>query len=174
MYAICLFLLLAVAQSEEPQKTKEPLFRIGMSHQEMVALFGEPQSYLDVDSQLHISQNDYLKREGNCLCRPLYSRRAPRNEYEITIFEKVDDSTSRLHPTTRVEEVRFTLDRDLKEEELLTDIVEAKKECDDRCASLPEQFPGDKEVARPGSNTRFSFFYRKDGKLAFVTMFNAK
>lgn len=174
MYAICLFLLLAVAQSDQPQKTKESLFRIGMSHQEMAALFGEPQSYLDVDSQLHISRSDYLQREGHCFCRPLYSRKTPRNEYEITIFEKVDDSTSRLHPTIRVEEVRFTLDRDMKEEELLTDIVEAKQECDGKCASLPEQFPGDREVGRPGSNTRFSFFYRKDGKLAFMTMFDAK
>jgi hypothetical protein len=174
MYAIGLFLLLAVAQSDQSQKAKESLFRIGMSHQEMVELFGEPQSYLDVDSQLHISRSDYLKREGNCLCRPLYSRKTPRNEYEIAIFEKVDDSTSRLHPTTRIEEVRFTLDRDLTGEELLTDIVEAKQECDGKCASLPEQFPGDKEVSRPGSNIRFSFFYRKDGKLAFMTMFNAK
>jgi hypothetical protein len=174
MNAIWLFVLLIVASSDQPQKANESLFRIGMSHQEMAALFGEPQSYLDVDSQLHIPRSDYLQREGHCFCRPLYTRKTQRNEYEITIFEKIDDSTSRLHPTIRVDEVRFTLDRDMKEEELLADIVEAKQECDGKCVSLPEQFPGDREVARPGSSTRFSFFYGKDGRLKFMTMFPSK
>jgi hypothetical protein len=34
-------------------------------------LFGEPQSYFDVDSQLHIARSDYLQREGHSSCRPL-------------------------------------------------------------------------------------------------------
>src|SRR6185437_14547142 len=101
------------------------LFKIGMSQQEMEAAFGEPTSYLDVRTQQHLSRAEFAAIGGHCACRPLYSRKTDRNEYEIVVFEKTDDSQSRLHPTIRVEEIRFRLDRAMSPQEALADIAEA-------------------------------------------------
>jgi hypothetical protein len=169
--AFLLLLAGIVSSAQTPTKSTQPLFRVGMTAEEMHAVFGEPQSYFDVRSQLHISKEEYLSRQGHCLCRPTYFRKTERNEYEITIFETLDDSNSRLHPTLRVGEIRFTLDRAMTEDEASEDISEVKFECGGKCVLLPAQFGGDREIARQGSSVKFAFSHGKDGRLEFVSMY---
>jgi hypothetical protein len=171
MKMLLLFLLLTCSLQAESPKAK--LFKVGMSQSEMVAAFGVPQSYFDVNTQRHISRNEFLLIQGSCLCRPLYGRKTPNNEYEITIFETVDESSSRLHPTIRVKEVRFTLDRQMTDEQALADIPEAINECGGKCVDLPPLFEGHHHMGRPSSGVEFSFFHGNDGSLRFVTMLAA-
>ncbi|HET7871126.1 MAG TPA: hypothetical protein VFL42_01360 [Terriglobales bacterium] len=142
------------AAAAEPEK----LFRVGMTQAEMHAAFGEPQSYLELRTQRHLTRKEFLAAGGVCACRPLYGRKTANNEYEIVIFEKSDDSGSRLHPVIRVEEVRFTLDHDMSPEEALADIAEAKTLCAGRCTIKSDRFAG-VNASRPEINVQFGLHF---------------
>jgi hypothetical protein len=122
--------------ASESQHTSPRLFEIGMSREEMIERFGPPPAYYAVSSRRDISPDEYPVVCEVELCRPIYRRRTAVNEYRIVIFETADDSQSRLHPTIRVKEIRFTLDKDMTPDTAVSDIVEAHALCAAGC-----QFP---------------------------------
>lgn len=166
---------LGVTAGSGSAATPEKLFRVGMSQAEMHAAFGEPQSYLDVRAQRHLTRAEFLAVRGTCLCRPLYSRKTAQNEYEVLIFEETDDSASRLHPVVRINSVRFTLDRDMSPEEALADIAEAKALCAGQCALQPNKY-GEKSYTRREIDVQFSlrFSEKSPNKVESVTMWSKK
>jgi hypothetical protein len=138
----------------------EKLFRIGMTQPELSAAFGEAQSYFDVEKQRRLTRKEYLAAGDACKCRPLYNRKTAKNEYEIMAYVRPDNSASRLHPVLRVNEVRFTLDRDMSPEEALDDIAEAKALCAGHCTR--------------GEQLGFTVFTRPEIEVAFAVQFSAK
>lgn len=166
--AVALLIIAAgFATSAQPEK----LFRIGMTQAEMHAAFGVPQSYLDVEAQRRLTRKEYLAKRDTCACRPLYSRKTAGNEYEIMVFEKDDDSASRLHPVVKVKEVRFTLDHDMAPEEALEDIAEAKALCSGHCTIQHGRF-GDATATRPEIGVQFNMLAssKNPAKVAMVGM----
>jgi hypothetical protein len=91
-------------------------------------------------------------------CRPIYERKTARNEYEIIIFESVDESQSHLHPVLRVKEVRFELDKDMAPAEALLDIAEARQACKGDWDLHAEPMFMDISATCPGSGVQFKMF----------------
>jgi hypothetical protein len=113
--SICLLRCTAAAQSHSsrPQPTKPHTFRIGLSYDEIVETMGQP------------------PRGFNS-----YTRHTEANEYKINLRFSSDDSTSRLHPTRRLESAELVVDRPTSVKELLQDIPEAVELCEKGCSLL--------------------------------------
>lgn len=117
------------------QKAPAPqLFDIGVTDSDLYARFGQPQRYFCVKSQRYVTAPQLEGASANDTCRPVYSRKTERNEYEIVLFLEADSSQSRLHPVQRVKEVRFTFDHDMTAFDAISDIPEAKRLCQESCA----------------------------------------
>jgi len=169
-YLLVLMFLLSAGTAAPEEKKDPPLFRLGMTQTEMFAAFGEPESYLNVRTQGHLSRKEFITISGRCMCRPLYNRKTKANEYEIVVFERGDESASRLHPTIRIEEVRFRLDRNMTEEQAAADIDEIRMECNGQCALLPPRHVGERRIGRGGSNVQFIFHYGDNRSLTDISM----
>lgn len=106
--------------------------QLGMSYEAVVQHFGTPLWYLLGDSTWPTKPT--AEEEAVMGTRQdVYSRRTASNEYEVHIVYEDDSSESRLHPTKRVNAVKFVAD---KPQPLLTmadDVAEIKAICKDGC-----------------------------------------
>jgi hypothetical protein len=126
-----------------------------MSHEDMVATFGDPATYFGASTQRHIPAEQSQAACNTELCRPIYTRKTKANKYEIVVFETPDVSRSLLHPTARIKELRFHLDHEMKPAEAINDIDEARELCAGKCSF--ESVYGLLTATAPGSNARIMF-----------------
>ncbi len=130
---VALVTLLVALTSAQLSRTP-PTFRLGMSLEEVTRVFGPPTRYL--------MNGYYYDRYPSVVTGLLwraYSRSTSQNEYEILVHFRVDSSESRLHPTLRVQEVRFKADKAKTMKEILLDVPEAIVVCANGCHARAEK-----------------------------------
>jgi hypothetical protein len=119
--------------SAAPRNDNVPLFEVGVTVDQLYSKVGAPERYFCVKKQKYVQRDQLDKASENDTCRPVFSRKTARNEYEIMLFLEEDASQSRLHPVQRVKEVRFRFDKDLLPAEAVRDIAEARELCNGGC-----------------------------------------
>lgn len=151
---------LALGQKPKAQPAATPIFELGVTEDQLYSEFGYPEKYLCVKAQRYVTREQVEKASANDTCRPIYSRKTDRNEYEIMVWLEEDTSQSRLHPVQRVKEVRFRFDKDMLAGDAIKDIKEAQQLCQASCSfSVAHEL---ELVATPESgNPRFVFFPAK-------------
>jgi hypothetical protein len=179
---ICTILLLlhggATGAGQKQHKAnpgKPKLFEVGAAETDVYSLMGAPPRYFCVKAQKYVQQ---AQPGAGDVCRPVYSRKTERNEYEIMLFLEADASQSRLHPVQRVKEIRFTFDRDMTTEEAISDIAEASRLCQEQCAFTV--FAGSDIIATPKSGQPRLVFHPSAGisgvtaqtKMAYASVAN--
>jgi len=143
--------------------------RLGMAAADFHAEFGQPQSIFAAETQTYLTPAEYQSlRSRSGLYWEVFNRKTERNEYRILVLFQNDATVSRLHPTQRVEEVRFEFDKDMSHEALLKDIVEGNVLCGAGCTMGTAKITNDPIAITPDHSTRFTFL--KD----FVTMSDNK
>src|SRR5947209_4808426 len=166
---LLLFLLLssfALAQQSQPAPK---IMRLGMTAADLHAQFGQPQSIFAAEAQAYITPAEYQGlRVRHGLYWEVFSRKTQRNEYQLSVLFRADESESHLHPTLRVKEVHFKFDKDMSREEFLGDIAEARELCASKCELGRSKYGDDPIAITPDRATRFSFMS------TFVTMSDNK
>ncbi len=103
---------------------------VGLSKQQVVAKMGPPTRYFDADTQL------YLRNPLQSLAGPvfeIYMRKAPGNEFKLSIHYRDDESQSRLHPIRRVDRVIMDFDHPEPLERVLRTLPEIEVLCRSGC-----------------------------------------
>lgn len=136
------------------------LFEIGMTDAELYARVGEPRAYFCTKTQRYLTPEEFSRVVGADICRPVYDRSTEKNEYEVMIFFEVDASESRLHPTARVKEIRFTFDHNMSAVDAIKDIAETRQLCRDSC--MFSVFAEMNLIATPGAGTSKLLFTPAD------------
>ena len=113
-------------------QTPPTVLALGMSRDDALRAFGAPVRY---SMGGHYYDNLPVMATGGALYS-VYSRRTVHNEYEIWIEYAGDASASRLHPTLRIDEVRFLLDRATPMKQVMEDLPEVALACLPGCHIL--------------------------------------
>lgn len=114
------------------------VLKLGESNEEVVRDFASPARY-------RMGHYYYSKVPVIATGDPLfdvYKRQTAQNEYEIWIRYKIDASSSRLHPTLRVEEIRFLLDKARPMKQVMEDLPEVGFACLPGCHILVDAMFG--------------------------------
>jgi hypothetical protein len=122
-----------------------PEFVLGASFSEWHQTFGTPDRYWDVDtkSYLHRSTEYNAARELGHRVIDVYTIQTAQNTYEFQLSHHVDDTQSRLHPTARLVNVIFELDRPVPVadlQNLLADMPEAARMCSGGCTVYSRRY----------------------------------
>lgn len=125
---LALFLLVPLCGFAQQKITP---ITLGISHSRGWALYGKPTSFFL--GGVHYRS---LPRLGNGLLWEVYARRTGTHIYEARLLYQTDPDSSRLHPTTKIEEVRFAFDKPLSAREALRAIPEVVKICAAGCDVL--------------------------------------
>jgi hypothetical protein len=120
---------------------EQQAFRAGMTREDVVKMFGEPKRYY---SGGHYYGN--YPGFSSTYVAEIYSRFTKANEYEIQVIYKLDESTSRLHPTRRIDVATFELDKRLTAIAALEDLLEARLLCASGCAVKEAKDPVASEI----------------------------
>lgn len=134
LVAAAVFPIFAAAQRpQQGAPTKQvSVFRVGRTMEDVQLEFGPPSRYwMDGHYYDHLPSIAYGARLWD-----VYSRRTGRNEYEIRIAYDIDASASRLHPTLRVGDIKFFLDRAVPMKDAMEDIPEVAIACLPGCRIL--------------------------------------
>lgn len=131
-----------------------------MTAADLHAQFGQPRAIFAAEAQAYITPAEYQNlRVRHGLYWEVFSRKTARNEYRILIAFTADTSRSKLHPTARIDEVRFEVDKEMEPEALVKDIAEARVLCANACVMhAPAIISGGSSFATtPDNKTRFVF-----------------
>lgn len=119
-----------VAQTPKKAPLTKPLgdafsrLRLGMSQQQVLSMLGSPQGIAAPYGRSEASPFAYrlaLSVHGREHVGDIYIRTTEANKYEAILFYLFDGSKSRLNPTPRLNQLEFTLDRDMPVGKLLAD-----------------------------------------------------
>ncbi|HZU33733.1 MAG TPA: hypothetical protein VFB79_21645 [Candidatus Angelobacter sp.] len=162
-------LLIATLGAAQSSKQGPKIMRIGMSAEDLHSQFGQPQSIFAAVTQTYLTPEEFQHlRARTGLYWEVFSRKTEHNEYRILVLFENDATTSRLHPTQRVNEVRFEFDKDMPHDALLKDIAEGRMLCGAGCEMSTAKITNDPIAVTPDRIVRFTFL--KD----FVTMSDNK
>jgi len=112
-------------------------FSLGVSHSEAWERYGSPTSYY-----IH---RQYFKTDPHFthgLLWEVYERNSKGITYEARLLYKIDPTTSRQHPTTRIEEIRFVFNRPLSARAALKLVPEIEAICAKGCEVRSSSVPG--------------------------------
>ena len=124
--------------------------RLGMSQQQVLSMLGAPDGIAGPLGRSEASPLAYrvaLSVHGREHVGDFYLRSTAANKYEVILFYLFDASKSRLNPTPRLNQINFTLDRDMPLSKLLAENPIFADNCRNGCCidepmleptSLPE------------------------------------
>lgn len=133
-WAASLLLGLQAAAQAQPK-----VLGLGTPMEEVIRSFGRPARYR-MGSRYYDTAPTIATGER---LFDVYGRRTAENEYEIWIGYEVDASTSRLHPTLRVNQIRFLLDKPRPMKQVMEDLPEVALACLPGCHILVDAVYGD-------------------------------
>lgn len=116
-------------------------FSLGVSHSEAWERYGSPTSYY-----IH---RQYFKTDPHFthgLLWEVYERNSKGITYEARLLYKIDPTTSRQHPTTRIEEIRFVFNRPLSARAALKLVPEIEAICAKGCEVRSSSVPGEQNL----------------------------
>jgi hypothetical protein len=136
MKRIALFLAFTFAGLAAQPSRPRPEFVLGASYDELHQAFGAPTMYWSVEAKRYlatVSEAAAARAIGHRVI-DVYRLKTARNAYEFRPAYQLDASQSRLHPTKRISDVVFELDRPVADvETLLADFPEAATLCAREC-----------------------------------------
>jgi hypothetical protein len=138
------FGLVAASAQQGPK-----MFKLGVSHTDVWTQHGRPSSFYSGGE--HYKAFPIFPR-GNVL--EVYVRRGGTHIYEARLNYDIDQDSSRLHPSTKVSEVRFAFDRPLRARDALSAIPEAAAVCASICNVFEYRLGNDLHLIVESKNPR--------------------
>jgi hypothetical protein len=133
-----LLLGLSLAALAQRHPTTRPEFVLGVTSDELHRTFGVPSTYWDVQTKSYLTATTEIAaaRELGHRLIDVYEPKTARNTYEFRAAHEFDERQSHLHPTRRITDVVFELDRPVPATDfktLLADFPEAATLCAGGC-----------------------------------------